>query len=492
MQKHLTLLCVLVLAYTLFYINLPPWWDGATTAITAMDTAKAGMDPYQDFFGKPPLIFLLLGILFKIFGYSTILIHIVMLAFSLAAIIFTYKVGETLSGKQVALAASSLLAISPLFIAQSINLNFDMSAMAFIMASFYFFLKKNHVNYAISASMLLMTKEVGILFITAVLSSTALEFVSDKRHSVDYKKVFAAQVIPVLIFILWAYGNFTRRGWFIFPRDSPILKIEPILNEHLLMRLEQLFVINFNWILTLIIIVSGIVWISGLRKKPDWFKMEPLMPMILFTLFFFITVAPIRDFNLPRYLIVLCPSLYLASSSSVLSLSGKNKKIFWGVIFSIIALFAAQTAYTSAPFVFLDPATQKIYGTNSGTTLGGSEVMEINLKYVDYVQADMELVSFLNTMNSTAPLILNRFNHYCIFKAANKGIDIGYGQKSGREYIELNKFYESPNKVKLPAILILEDFNKYDMLKLYDMYNVSFVKNISFRGARVSVFWINN
>ncbi|MDL5503153.1 MAG: hypothetical protein QSU88_08050, partial [Candidatus Methanoperedens sp.] len=58
------------MAYTLYFIDLPPWWDGTTTAVTSLDTVKNNIDLYVDFFGKPPFIFLSLGTLFKIFGYS--------------------------------------------------------------------------------------------------------------------------------------------------------------------------------------------------------------------------------------------------------------------------------------------------------------------------------------------------------------------------------------------------------------------------------------
>lgn len=494
MQKQIVVLCLIVTAYTLFFLNLPPWWDGTTTAITAIDTAKADMNPYMDFFGKPPFIFVSLGLLFKLFGYSTAIIHVYMLMFSLGTIIFTYKVGELLSGKDMAVIASSLLVFSPLFIAQSINLNFDLPGTALIMASYYFLLKKNYVAYAISGTMLVLTKEVGILFIAAVVSSTVINFVLEGRQNNEKNKTsYIAQMVPVFVFILWAYGNFTRRGWFIFPRDSPILKMELILNDNFFTRLEQLFIINFNWIITLILIFSAVMWMYRQRSSNiNYDNFRPLLPLVLFTFIFFIAVMPIRDFNLPRYLIVLYPLFYLASSRAMFNLFGNNKKLVYGVFFSIIILFAAQTVYDSRPFVFLDPVTHKIYGTNSYSTLGGSEVMEINLKYVDYAKADIELVSFLDEMNSSAPLILNRFNHYSIFKAANTGIDLGYGQKSSRQYFTLKSFYEYPDKVKLPAILIIEHFNKYDLERLYDMYNVRFIKRISVHDAGADVYWINN
>jgi len=81
-------------------------------------------------------------------------------------------VGELLSNKEIAIAASFFLAFSPLFIAQSVNLNFDLPAMALVMASYYYLLKKDHLKYAIAGTMLVMTKEVGILFIAAGILST--------------------------------------------------------------------------------------------------------------------------------------------------------------------------------------------------------------------------------------------------------------------------------------------------------------------------------
>lgn len=514
MRKYVTFICLFVTIYTVHFLNLPPWWDGTTTVITSIETLKANMDPYVDFFAKPPLIFLSLGSLFKLFGYSPAVIHIFMLLFSLTAIIFTYKICELLSGEEVALAATGLLAFSPLFIAQSVNLNFDLPSMTLIIVSYYYLLKKNHLKYAIVSTLLVMTKEVGILFAVAVLLSTAISFVFERKKAdnTGYKKAYAAQIVPISVFILWAYGNFVRYGWFVFPRESPILGFESILNDNFFMRLKQLFIINFNWILMAIITVYVIMWIykkiheriykqgqyNGFdsvhkqHSKQDYTKYESLLPMVLFTFLFLIIAAPIRDFNLPRYVIVLYPQLYFVSSLAIFSMLGKHKRIFWIVILVIIALFTAQTAYSQVPFVFIDPLTQEVYSGNPGTTLGGSEIAEINLKYVDYVEADVELVRFLDRINSSAPVILNRFNHYNMFMAADKKIDLGYGMKSGRPNIDLNTFYKEPDKIKLPAILILEDFNRYDAQNLSVVYNLQFINNISIRGAGVELYWINN
>ncbi len=495
MQKKIAFLCVFVMAYTLYFIHLPPWWDGTTTAVTALDTVKNNINLYVDFFGKPPFIFLSLGILFKIFGYSPELIHMFMMVFSIAAIIFTYKAAEILGGKEIACGASFLLAFSPLFIAQSVNLNFDLPSMALLMAVYYFYLKKNYIFLAISGTMLVMTKEIGILFIAASLLSTILINYTAEKKSNKYKlrTSLAAQLIPIILFIVWAYGNYTRRGWFLFPRDSPIIKLDSIFNENLIMHLGQLFVINYNWILT-ILIICILIWSYRHRQSErfDREKIQMLLPLILFSLLFFIAVAPIRDFNLPRYVIVLYPAFYLAAGWAVSVLSGKNRKLFGSIIVSIVLLFAAQSAYSvysPNPYVFLDPATQKIYGEKPPFTLGGSEVMEINLKYVDYVKADIELIDFINTTDK-APLLLNRFNHYSIFGAANKGIDIGYGQKSHREYKELGDFYNSPDTISYPAILVIEDFNIIDLEKLYNMYNVTLLKQVRVNGVGADVYQI--
>ncbi|MDL5503051.1 MAG: hypothetical protein QSU88_07535, partial [Candidatus Methanoperedens sp.] len=160
----------------------------------------------------------------------------------------------------------------------------------------------------------------------------------------------------------------------------------------------------------------------------------------------------------------------------------------------MVLLFAAQSAYSvysPDPYIFLDPATQEIYRENPSLTLDGSGAMEINLKYVDYVKADIELISFINTTDHTIPLLLNRFNHYSIFGAANKGIDIGYGQKSRREYKELGDFYRSPDTISYPAILIIENFNMFDLEKLYNMYNVTLLKQIRVNGVGADIYQID-
>jgi 4-amino-4-deoxy-L-arabinose transferase-like glycosyltransferase len=485
MKKELAFLFAVITSYTFFYIDLPPWWDGITTAVTAFDAVKTNIDLYPDFFGKPPFIFITLGSLFKIFGYSPEIIHLYMLVFSLAAAYFTYKAGELLSCKEVGIASSFLLAFSPLFIAQSVNLNFDLPATALIMASYYYLLKKDSLSYVLVSTMLIMTKEVGILFIAAAGFSALFRK--------DWKAI-QAQIIPVLIFVGWSYGNYTRHGWFLFPRDSPLFKLETIWNENLVMRLTQLFILNFNWILTFITLLSVIAWLYRNHNKIDHRRINQLMPMVLFFMIFFISVGPIRDFNLPRYVLVLYPALYLISAWAIYSFFQRKTKISAGIIISILALFAIQTAfsiYSQDPYVFLDPATKQIYDERQSITLSGSEFLEINLKYVDYVKADIELVRYLNTTDRSIPILLNRFNHYSIFIAANKGIDVGYGQKYPREYKELGDFYNSPDTISFPAIIVLEDFNKFDLEKLDHMYDMTLLDKIRVNGVGADVYQID-
>jgi 4-amino-4-deoxy-L-arabinose transferase-like glycosyltransferase len=485
MKKDLAFLFAAITSYTFFYIDLPPWWDGITTSVTAFESVRTSINLYPDFFGKPPFIFITLGSLFKIFGYSPVIIHLYMLVFSLAAAYFTYKAGELLSCREVGIAASFLLAFSPLFIAQSVNLNFDLPATALIMASYYYLLKKDHLRYVLASTMLVMTKEVGILFIAAVGFSSL--FRKDRR-------MILAQLIPVLTFAAWSYGNYTRHGWFLFPRDSPLLKLETIWNDNLVMRLTQLFVMNFNWILTFIALLSVIIWLYRYHNKIDRGRINQSMPMVLFFVFFFLSVGSIRDFNLPRYVLVLYPALYLLSAWAIYSFFGKNKKISAGIIISILAIFTIQTvfsAYSHDPYVFLDPATQKIFDERQSITLGGSEMMEINLKYVDYVKADIELVRYLNTTDRSFHLLLNRFNHYSIFMAANKGIDIGYGQKYPRDYKELGDFYNSPDTISYPAILVIENFNNFDLETLDIMYDIIFLDKIRVNGVGADVYQID-
>ncbi len=107
------------------------------------------------------------------------------------------------------------------------------------------------------------------------------------------------------------------------------------------------------------------------------------------------------------------------------------------------------------------------------------------------MKADIELIGFINTTEPSAPLLLNRFNHYGIFEAANKGIDLGYGQKSHREYKELGDFYRSPDTISYPAILVIENFDIFDLEKLYNMYNVTLLKQIQVNGVGADVYQID-
>ena len=118
--------------------------------------------------GHPPFTLVILSIAFIIFGKSIFIAHFIMFLFSFLMLYFTYKLGSYIFNETTGIIASLLLLASPLFIAQSGLANLDIPLGALALITIYSAIKEKKLAYLISGSLLVLSKEPGILTILSV------------------------------------------------------------------------------------------------------------------------------------------------------------------------------------------------------------------------------------------------------------------------------------------------------------------------------------
>jgi len=256
----LALLILLLLLANLPILKLPIFWDGVYWVNSAEWMSRNNLNPILPGIytsggldvGHPPLVYLSLAVSFFLFGASPFAAHLSMLVLSLLALYFTYLLGSHLYGAKSGLIASLLLLFSPLFLAQSGSVSLDMGLVAFTVMAIYFALKDKKLLYWISGNLLVLSKEAGNATIIAVFVYT---FIRDyKKPRKELIKNLAISLSPLLTYIAWMALHWTVQDQFAHP--AFFNTISPLIILRLLNRIRVFFFNEYNWVLTLIVLIS--------------------------------------------------------------------------------------------------------------------------------------------------------------------------------------------------------------------------------------------
>jgi signal transduction histidine kinase len=125
-------------------LDLPFYWDEQAYVLPSAWLAREGLvhvlpglHPPGQFFGHPPLLYLLLGAQFAAFGETRWIPHALVLGFALAALALTFAIGRRVRDAYTGLVAALLLAAMPIFFAQSVMALADVVIAALGLAAVY-------------------------------------------------------------------------------------------------------------------------------------------------------------------------------------------------------------------------------------------------------------------------------------------------------------------------------------------------------------------
>tara|TARA_Y100000034_G_C6905799_1_gene420245 strand:- start:1857 stop:3500 length:1644 start_codon:yes stop_codon:yes gene_type:complete len=266
--------------------------------------------------GHPPFFFLFSGLIFRIFGDSLVVSHLITVVFSFLAVYFTYLIGRELFSKRVGIIAAFVLLFTPMFFSFSSLFYLEMPLTALIIIGLYFAIRNNHYLYVLFASLAILTKEPAIAFVIALLF---IKIIKEK----DKLKIGLIYSIPIFVFLLWVLSNKIFYGFFLLPVSTSLIVIEPVKNLfHFVVVLKILLFDDFRWILTTLFFIQFVSF-----KKLKEFK-NILYPLIFSVIAFFIF------FNVPyllgRYVV------YYANIGNYLELFRNFSLLFAFVVFLII------------------------------------------------------------------------------------------------------------------------------------------------------------
>lgn len=260
----LVFLLIIFIVFKWPYLDLPFFWDEAWVygpAIQSMTESGPGLLPSalepELSRGHPLLFHFLASVWGSIFGTTPFALHFFTLCISLITLIATYVLTKSLCNKYAGILAVIILALQPIFLAQSGLVLPEMMLLLFTLLALHHYLHRNWLWYFIAASSCILTKETGLV----VICSTTLHYVifnlKDFKINRSWLKQFLIITSPFLPWLIFLIIQKFQYGWMFFPDHMNLVSFE--FNE-ILTKLENysatLFIYQGRKLFIIVLILS--------------------------------------------------------------------------------------------------------------------------------------------------------------------------------------------------------------------------------------------
>ena len=349
----------LFVLFELLFIHDNPTWDAAAN-FRSLVIASKQLSPFFlnfldvfNWYGHPVHgygSYMAIGQFF--FPGSNEVMHVQNILLGIIALFSFYRILTSHFSIKSAIAALStfLLGINPLFISLSNSTNLDYPALCFFIIALSCLLSDKFILFTFFSIMALFSKEISIiLFGQLYLAALIVYFIQKKRI---WTKSLTYLFIPFIVFGIYLYlsnGRVWEANYYLVPKQPFVFD-----KKLILVRLFEVFVLNFNWLLMVIIILGGIF---------HFFKMKKIVPigsnmaiMSLTFLFFLCFMLPYNTFTHPRYIGVTLPFIFVFFAVSMNSLNIKSSlKTAFLCIFGVLLAISI--------FLTIDPLSKEVFGT---------------------------------------------------------------------------------------------------------------------------------
>ncbi|MGH9444531.1 MAG: ArnT family glycosyltransferase [Terriglobia bacterium] len=262
------------------FLRLPYFWDEAGYYIpAALDFCRHGWLIPRDTLpsGHTPLVMIYLGGLWRLFGFSQVVTRGAMILVAAATAVITYVLGRRVAGREVGIWSAILLALSPLFFAQSSLVFLDLTVACFTGLSVLFLLEERWRLFALSAVLAVMSKETAAVMLPVMWSFAF--FRRKERRTIAW----IALTAPAAALAGWAVyyhhftGFWTGNAQYLQYNLYSALTVAHVLRS-LVARIAEIFIQGFNWLLTAGAVI-GFVWARRPRRAITDKAAEPKDPI---------------------------------------------------------------------------------------------------------------------------------------------------------------------------------------------------------------------
>ena len=394
-------------------LRLPYFWDESGYYIpAALDFYRSGLlvPASTEPIGHTPLVMVYLGLAWRLLGFSTWVTRAAMTLIAAATIVVLYALGRRVASREIAAWSALLLALSPLFFAQTTLAHLDLTAGLFTTLAVLFLLDDRLWHFALAASLGVLSKETAVIMLPAVWLYAWRKgrgSAAGRPKSLIPLGAWGPLLAPLVPLAAWAlYYHHVTRYWTGSPGYLSYNLYSTLSPGRvfwsLLRRVYELFIGGFNWLLTAGAVL-GMWW--GTKDKERNSKLEtgnskqaavfefpvssfqlliprpvpeaPLCGPFLFlaaglTAVYLAFLSLVGGAILPRYLLPVLPLFYLTGVGMVMRLPRFHARLALGAA----AAFFVWAWFINPPYPF---------------------PFEDNLAYADFIHLHEQAAHFLET-----------------------------------------------------------------------------------------------
>jgi 4-amino-4-deoxy-L-arabinose transferase-like glycosyltransferase len=382
--------------------------------------------------------------------------HLVALLFSCALLYLIYRFAEDFFGRQTAFWAVLLLAIQPVFIAQSTMVLPEIILAFFCTASVYAYAKENYFQVALYSTLAILVKETAIVLPCCF---GVLEFIKILNNRITKQNIirFCCIFAPLASWGVFLVIQKIQNGWFFFPLHTGYVSFSfSSIISRLGYYLSFMFKGQGRYLWSLLIVLATVVFIWQNRRhllnhdyiKPLAQKKKWQVSVIIIFYAMVALLVSILNFHLARYILLVLPVVCILIASMVMYLSESFENPIWKVLPLLLLL---------VPLFYYK---------------GNAFNIDVDMSYLDDIKAQQEITAFVdenidlsNTIACGFPvyfgLVENRagystINHSNVFNCSNNELtgkadffifssagDMPSCKPDGREYTVVKKFKSS-------------------------------------------------
>lgn len=388
-------------------LRLPYFWDEAGYYIpAARDLFLTGtlIPQSTPSNAHPPLVMAWLALGWRIFGYSTLVTRAAMLAFSAFTLLGLFRLSRIAANLPVAWATITLVALYPVFFAQSSMAQVDLPAAGFTFWALAAYIEDRRRSQVLWFSLAALAKETAIL---APLVLFCWELVAGfiQHRSIRSRGKEGCQeirwqeflpprgrrtrplnlLLPLVLLVLWYAYHYWKTGFLLgnpeFYRYNVAATLSPLRFPFAFgIRLWQLFGYFGLYLLTL----AGLLAMlrparrdAGVARPRISFWIQAAFLFVL--LVYLIFMSSVGGAVLARYMLPVVPLVILALVSTLW-----RRVRYWKLIVAAVAIAFVAGLFSNPPYGFS---------------------LEDNLAYRDYILLHVEAERFLEMRYSGARVL---------------------------------------------------------------------------------------
>ena len=394
MNPRPALLVAVFVAFSLLWLlhsplmTLPYFWDEAGYYI------PAALDIYNGWrlvpestlpTGHTPLLMIYLALVWKVFGFSPLVTRTAMVLVAAATVTATYVLARRVTGREPAAWAALLLALSPMFFAQSTMVFLDLPAALFTTLAVIALLDGRTLMFAVVASLAVLTKETAVVVLPVAWTYAiyaARRGAPQQGRGQAPPRRWVLLIVPLVPLIVWTIYYHHKTGFWTGNAEYLQFNLYSTLSPGrffwtLLRRLYEVFIGGFNWLLVAGA-AAGIWWerkqshrgTEAQSKSRDLILLAAAMVAA-----YVLMLSVVGGAVLPRYLLPIVPLFILVAVGLVWRMPKAIARATCGI--ALAGFVAAWFINPPYPFPYED-----------------------NLSYADFIRLHQDAARYLESRPS--------------------------------------------------------------------------------------------